>query len=76
MTPAEKELRTFIRAAIHNDCDYPTASRLITAMRKEIREECAKVAEETCERLLTLPPSPGDKPRQLCTTAAAIRRLK
>lgn len=45
MTDAERDCRDFVRAAIQNDCDRPMATRLITALVRAVREECAKVAD-------------------------------
>ena len=50
MLKEEKDCRWFIRAALHNTCDYPMAYRLLTevirAVRADERERCAKVCEE------------------------------
>lgn len=47
MLPEEKDCRDFVRAAIQNDCDKPTAAKLITALIRAVRlaerERCAKV---------------------------------
>lgn len=76
MTREERELRELLLQFGVNDTTRRFIGGKITAALRAERERCAKVADETCERLLTLPPSPGDKPRQLCKTAAAIRRMR
>ena len=57
MTKEEKELRKLVGLPIDVDdslddrvADARKAGRLITAFRRAVIEECAKVAEATCEK--------------------------